>query len=216
MFPELLYKFGNQCHMKRLAYSGDVYLSPASKFDNGSLPKGAHDPSELIIEQQLSPEAKFYVVDKTTGEKSFLETVNISPLKTRPVSDYYTFCMTTVFNPSMFHEFEADTCVVINDTEKFLLSLGKAIEATIPGYAYWFDHVTYYSKKKFYSFDFSFREIMFAKELDYAPQNEFRFVCIPPEPVEKLEPITVNVGQLLFETRLCFKGSFSPSPLERQ
>jgi len=57
---------------------------------------------------------------------------------------------------------------------------------------------------------------MFAKELDYAPQNEFRFVCIPPEPVERLEPITVNVGQLLFETSLCFKGSFSPSPVERR
>lgn len=215
MFPELLYKFGQQDHMERLAYSGDVYLYPASKFNNGSLPKGAHDPSELIIEQQLPPEARFYVIDKATGKKSYLETVNISPLKTLAVSDYYTFCMTTVFNPSMFHEFEADTCVVINDPKKFLLSLGKAIETTFPGWACWFDYVAYYSKKKFYSYDFSFSEIMFAKESDYAPQNEFRFVCIPPEPVEKLEPITVNVGQLLFETSLCFKGSFSPSPLER-
>lgn len=48
-----LYKFGKRAYMCKLIHDGQLYLSPASKFGESGLSKGAHDPCELILEQTL-------------------------------------------------------------------------------------------------------------------------------------------------------------------
>jgi len=202
-----LYKFGKEEHINNLAYSGKLYLNAASRYgEKAKLSKGAYDSKELIIEQKLPRGSKLESLDRNTGKpKGELVIVDASPLQATAVTDFYIFCMSGKFDQRLFDDFDADTCLVIREPAYFMEAVAKGVSDALPEWGGCFDDVHYYSPEKFYTWDIENVDIFFAKRNQYEYQEEFRFVCVPPEPKEKLEPVTIDIGSLLFRSSMIFK-----------
>lgn len=197
-----LYKYGKRQHMCSLVHQGQLYLSPATKYDDKSLSPGAYDPKELILEQRLPEGIKLEAFDRKTGKsKGELHPVHVGPAIAQLETDYYVFCMSYRYGLDLYEEFsseesKADTCVVIADPDRFITQAGKAIMRALPDWAVDAGTARYRSLNSFFGMYPTNQDIYYEKTVDHVHQAEIRIVCTPPKPVPRLEPMIVEMGNL--------------------
>lgn len=192
-----LYKFGERRNIHSLAHRGNLYLSPASKYADRSYSAGIYDPKELVLEQRLPEGVEFEAFDGQTGEsKGILKPISVGPMVARLQSNYYVFCMSYRYGTDLYAEFNADTCLVITDPDRFINQACKAIMAALPGWAVDAGTARYQSPNVFYSMYPTNQDVYYGKQNEYTHQCEIRIVCTPPSPIRTLDPKIVCVGDL--------------------
>ena len=193
-----LYRFSTRKYICDLMHKGDLCLNPATKYGEKGLSKGAFDPNELKFAQTLPDGIKFEAFCGKTGKsKGILDVIKADPLIAESETNYYVFCMTYNYLKSMYCEFEADTCLVIADPDKFINHVCKSIMKDLPGWFVNAGTVSYRSKKAFYTLWPEYDDIFYGKETtSYTHQYEIRIVCVPPEPIKTLSKKIINIGDL--------------------
>jgi hypothetical protein len=192
-----LYKFGERRNIHSLAHRGNLYLSPASKYADENLGAGVYDPNELVLEQRLPEGVEFEVFDRKTSEsKGILKPVSLGPMVAELQSNYYVFSMSYRYGTDLYAEFNADTCLVIADPDRFINQACKAIMAALPGWAVDAGTVRYRNPTAFYSLYPVNQDVYYGKRDEYRRQCEIRIVCTPPSPIPSLDPRVVCIGNL--------------------
>lgn len=91
----------------------------------------------------------------------------------------FVFCTAEIFDESLFHEFEADCCIEINNPEEFAKRIRQkvmSLVSTNKSIGLLSRSVIYYDPGKTAEFNVKDpTKIAFAKDSSYAYQNEFRF-----------------------------------------
>lgn len=193
-----LYRFGKRNHICDLIHKGELCLNPGTTYGEEDLSKGAFDPGELEFEQTLPEGVEFEAFCGKTGKsKGKLEVIDVSPLKAYSETNYYVFCMSYRYLHEFYKEFKADTCLIITDPDRFINQTCKSIIKELPGWFVNAGTVSYRSKKSFYTMWPSYNDIFYGKDSeDFAHQFEIRIICVPPEPIMKLERKIINIGNL--------------------
>ncbi len=90
-------------------------------------------------------------------------------------------------------DFESDACLVIHEPEVFADRINRAMTRYFPKWRSDCNYVEYYDPLRVTP-----REIepIWFKHFRYAYQQEIRLIWLPPEPVEKLDYVTVALGSL--------------------
>lgn len=184
-----LFKFGKAKYLSALLNEGKLRIQPASSF--------------------ASPQHNAAVGDTETV-RSFKVVVSAEDLLNRSIADgaqmnaqleftitsftdYWITCFGRSLQPRMAVDFEADSMLVVYNSEEFRRRLRKAVR-----------NVTDYSKmghgpvKYFdpYLPTFDIRNIPLIKPFKYYYQHEFRYYWLPVEPAAELTFIDVEMGTL--------------------
>lgn len=195
-----LYRFSTRQRILDLAHKGLLYLNPATKFNRDGLSKGALDPNELRFSQTIPTEARatLEAFCGTSGKsKGTLKPTSFGPLMTESDTNYYVFCMTYRYMFEYYAEFNADTCLIIVDPDRFINQACLAIRKILPGWLINAGTVQYRSKQAFHSLYPSYRDIFYHKDADkFGHQYEIRIVCAPPERTLNLEPLVIPISNL--------------------
>lgn len=183
-----LYKFGKKDYLIKTLNQGEIFLRPASYYSDPSLNPAIKD-DELSRNYNLNPKYNNLNVDiSIKNEKHYLRN---GIYKKTIESDYYVYCLADSFEPRLFNDFEADSCLIIKNPREFLYRISNCLPRNI------FD----YSSSKVAYFDPLLDDplesnLIFSKNFAYTYQNEFRIAFVPYEKNKLLESTMVNIGSL--------------------
>ena len=189
-----LYKFGKREHIIALAEEGKLFLNLASKFADSSYSKGAFDAGELMLNQTIPVEAEFQVFSKDGKPKGKFKAISPSPMTIGPAPDALIFCTSFVYNKSLYEEFEADSCLIIRDADRFVNQACKAILNSIEGSYVDAGSVFYSFEEELYSLDFKNQHVYYNKPAKYAHQKEMRIVATIQNEKSEPKPTIVDIG----------------------
>ncbi len=186
------FKFGKAEHLEPMLSEGRVRIFPASACD--SLLTVAQRDSELkrsiIID---SDELKFEHTD-SDGIRHPIHFTGPLEISSK-FQDYYLWCMSTSFDPRLFDDFRADSCLIIHDGQKFIDRMYAAMAQTLPDWdgvtvlVHYFDPVR--PRDEVVS--------PLHKDFSYAYQREYRFIWYATSDdkiSEFLEPVDLCLGDL--------------------
>lgn len=192
-----LYRFSKRQYVCELAHHGRLWLNPATTYARSGLSMGAYDPSELRLTQRLPTGTRFEVFARDTGRsKGHIELAG--DITAELETNYYVFCMSYRYGVDQFSRFDADTCLLITDPDRFINQACKAIRKLLPDWAVDAGTVRYRSPEGLFSLRALNQDIYYHKESRYHPQNEVRIVCSPPrrDYTYDLQPLIVEIGNL--------------------
>lgn len=189
-----LFKFGKSRHLKPMLDEGKLRIAQASYYSDPSLNAAIGD-DELRFNFELHPQrVRLEILDPKTlkpkGKISPLGNISV----TQPVStDYWLFCMAKSYPNRAYDDFEADACLVIKDSDRFIKLLLASMESTGETLDGMFGAVDY--RDPINTPPHSTRPF-FTKHFRYAYQKELRVVWLPPVPQKALKPIDLTLGSL--------------------
>ena len=184
-----LFKFGKGKYLSPLLNEGKLRIQPASSFASPQHNAAVGDTettrsfkvsvSEADLQNQLTADGSIVNAQLEFTISSF--------------TDYWMTCFGKSLQPRMAVDFEADSMLVVYNTEEFRRRLRKAVRS-----------VTNYSKmghgavKYFdpYLPNCDIQNIPLIKPFKYYYQHEFRYYWLPIEPVSELKFIEVEMGSL--------------------
>lgn len=182
-------KFGKFQYLEPLLNRGEMRLCPASFYREPSLAAAIND-DELQFTQQLH--GATVKIQDPDGTWRTAETVGPLRLTHTATSDYYLSCYAVLFENRLFDDFQADACLIIKDVDRFCNLLRDAVDRMRPKWTCIIGGVQYRDPY----FPTRAPDVYFTKHFRYAYQREFRMIWGPPEPVERLEPLHVEMGDL--------------------
>lgn len=192
-----LIKYGKTQYLKQMLNEGFIRISPTSKYNDSSLNTAIKDDELTMTVYGLPSETTMQVIDKETNKPigDPLKAIgNISYTNTFP-TDYYVYCTANVYDHRLFQDFEADSCVIINNPSVFKELLEQSIKKIHPEWLMFNGIVEYFDP---FNTKGSEYVIPFAKHFRYAYQYEYRFAWVPPPgKIFNLLPfIELNLGSL--------------------
>lgn len=190
--PPYLIKIAKREHAAQMFRFGRVLINPASTYSDAQLVAATRDEEltfwisiakgERLNERLGKAEPSF-----DDGRRSCERQVVRFQCK-----DYYAYCMTADYHYRLLEDFNCDAFVVIYDIKEFANRLAKAVCVLHP-------KATLMSRRVAYLDPFYCAEWQmvpgFSKNIRYAYQNEWRFVCWQPDG-EPLKPFFVELGSL--------------------
>jgi hypothetical protein len=188
-----LLKYGQADHLKAMLETGRIRIAPASCYSDPSLNRAIRD-DELQLDFFLPPsEFKLEAFDHKTGRsKGPLQLVG-NRFSVTSTSDYYVYCLSAALDPRLFVDFSSDACLVVKDPKGFSGRLVSALKAEFPNWAVGLEQVKYVDPVSANPIEI---QLFKTKHFRYAYQKEFRFVCLPPEPIEQLRLRFIELGNL--------------------
>jgi hypothetical protein len=186
---DVIFRYGELKYMKLIVDEGIIRISPASEYKNGN----ASDPrtDDEINKHRWELGDKIKIITQGVKEHSIIGDMK----RTSSTSNnYYTLCCSCDFEPTIFNEFNYDSCVVIRNPEEFAIRLEKAAKKQLPGWYFHHNPTEYFdphvlTKNQHVSATMS-------KDFSYAYQMEYRFVWHPLNNGNAEEYIEVNIGSL--------------------
>jgi len=189
-----LVKYGKERYIRQAYMAGIIRIAPASSYEDPSLNPSIKD-SELQLSVELLPsETKLHITDGQTGKpKGRLRPVGNIKVTQKSRTNYYVYCLSTVYDYRLFDDFEANSCLIIGNAEGFLTSLISAFEAECRGWHGWHSEVRYIDPLNISDNDI---DVFFGKHFRYSYQKEYRVVWLPENEQKKLAPVLLEVGGL--------------------
>jgi hypothetical protein len=196
-----LVKYGDVKYLSESLKNGMFRISPARFYNDPSLNSARRDTE---LERQLVDTA----VETTAtlghlGDKLSNEERSLYATIVRSAVDYYVFCVAGGYQLRLFDDFDANACLVITDSIRFLSRMKEAVAEVLPGWHYGNFVVRYVDPVQDLSGRNSIDQQMFApwfcKHYRYKYQNEIRIAWLPPEPISQerhLEHVFVTLGSL--------------------
>lgn len=177
--PRMLFKFNETKYNRHFFESGEMFVRPASSYDDSSLNNALLD-NELV--------RKWYSKHGIVGTFS--------------VPDYYCACLASVYDLRLYRDFRERefSCVAINNVSEFI----NRVKSTVERHNNRNPHnqirvllvspVIYYDP--FFIDDMTVPlEVLFTKHFRFDYQREYRLALIPAHS-GKLFPVTLNIGAL--------------------
>lgn len=182
-----LLRFSKREYNEQTLQTGHLRVSSASAYDDDAHLRAVRDREMERTTFALPSE-----VELTTETGQRLEPLGAVTVRTQSCTDYYLYCVSLTFARRLFHDFRADSCLLIHNVNAFVDRLINTVLQIYPGYTVSGQNVEYFDP-----FDCR-REIdvFFMKPFAYAYQQEFRIVWIPPNPIQRLEPFFIELGSL--------------------
>ncbi|NMC44594.1 MAG: hypothetical protein GYA46_11810 [candidate division Zixibacteria bacterium] len=185
-----LFKYGKACHLEGVINDGFLRVAPASFYDDPSLGFAIRD-SEMRANISLYPrDFKIKAFDgKTRKFKGEIPASEINCEWVAP-TNYFVSCFSLSLLPRLFIDFEADSCLIINNTDAFASALDKGTHDQLSGWTFHYGLVEYYDPL---NYPLPQLDVYMSKNFRYAYQREFRFLWLPESPMQTLDPIFVNI-----------------------
>jgi hypothetical protein len=176
--------------MKSFIKRGEIRISPASYYKDGAALNPRTD-DELNKKRSLLGE-RSRIITKDGKEIPIIgdihETVSMP-------ANYYALCMSTNFEPYIFEEFkDYDSCVIIKDSEQFMVRLEMCSKNIIPNCDFHYNPVEYFDPCEPCKDQF-FNPAM-CKDFRFAYQTEYRAIWYPLEDSYIKNHIVLNLGSL--------------------
>jgi len=190
---EVFVKFGKAEHMRFLLEKGvlrvqsaSYYASPshngATRDDELSLPISLALSREDIIKVVRNPQD----VPDGSVEQRVDATCNAG-------TDYWLYCISNTVEPRLFVDFQADSCVVIRDKERFQRLLTLQSVAKFPNTGHRHGKVAYIDPLRPSTVEI---DVPMSKHFRYEYQSEYRFVWRPVKPMANLPYVDLELGSL--------------------
>lgn len=185
---EVFIKFGKAEHMRSLVERGVLRVQSASYYATPSH-NGAIKDDELSLPLSLA----------LSRDDIIKEDVSDGPIEQRldvtynAGTDYWLYCVSSAVEPRLFVDFQADSCVIIKDRDRFQHLLTLQSEAKFPktdhrhGEAVYIDPLRPSTMKI---------DVPMSKHFRYEYQCEYRFVWRPLEPMTNLSFVDLKLGSL--------------------
>jgi hypothetical protein len=186
-------KFGKREHMESLYDTGTLRLQPANYFARTGH-NGAVRDDELAFSGSaaLSRDDVVKLVKNPEDVPRDAQEQRID-MTFKYRTDFWLYCMTNSVEPRLFVDFVADSCVIIRDREKFRAMLLEATASHLKGSLVREGSVAYQDPL----FQPPAKLFMpLVKHFRYAYQDEYRFVWLPPSPVQEVANIDLQIGAL--------------------
>lgn len=192
-----LMKFGELKWLTESLNHGRFRIASAAYYDSGEHNHARRD-TELRRHLRLNPRNSAYAQPKSAD----------GWLTVDSETDYYLFSLTELYNPRLFGDFAANTCLVIFDRRKFLSRLQRAASKQLPGWQIQLSRINYYDPVRV---DPAKIIVPTFKPFRHAYQEEFRLICLPPQPRSTLDPVHVELGPLHECATLVDMTAFPPA-----
>lgn len=166
----ILFRYDKRLYIEK-ALEGQIRIRPASDFQHMENDRARQD--EECSKTAFLAGAYTRIITHDGRDIPILGDVK----KTVSMPNYYMFCMTCDWDPGLFTDFEADTCLVITDTEVFARRIEIAGAPHLPGWYFHHNPVQYfdpYDRKRNEYFDAGM-----SKDFRFAYQREYRFLWFP-------------------------------------
>jgi hypothetical protein len=189
-----LVKYGRRIHLEPMLNEGLLRLSPASKYRD-ALNAAVRD-TELEFTEEWhgasvsAPENGDYSIPPQLWTP--LPMIGNVKARLTADADYYTACFSNRFDPRLFDDFDADSCLLIMDPSAFVQKLQTSANEHLPNWRFSNANVRY--RDPFHPL--LDNSIVYAKHFRYAYQDEFRCAWQPPAACGDLEHLTITMGQL--------------------
>lgn len=188
-----LTKYGEYQFLYPALKNGAIRISPATSYDDSSLNHAIRDKELELYIQPHPKEVKLQVFDsKTNLPKGELKPLN-NIITTKSQTNYYVYCLSSMFTPRLFLDFEADACLIILKPEEF-------IERSLVAFNKQFADWAGISKKVFYidplNVTLNDIDIFTCKHFRFAYQKEYRLIWLPPKPLMNLGFVDIGIGNL--------------------
>ena len=165
---DVLFRYDKRTHIEKLAHEGQIRIRPASDFQQMEYDRARQD--EECSKRSFLCGARTRITTQDGHNIPILG--NVEHMVSMP--DYYVFCMTCDWDPELFTDFEADTCIVIKDAELFARRIEIAAAPQLPGWYFHHNPIQYfdpYERLKNEYFDAAM-----SKDFRFAYQREYRFL----------------------------------------
>lgn len=191
-----LIRYGKIEHLQKFFNEGILRIAPASSYKDSSLNHAMRDDELTLTTYRLPKEVRMTVIDQATGEEKgpLIPTGNIV-YHSESKTNYYVFCLSMVYDHRLFQDFEADSCIIINNPNDFLRRLWSVVSQYLSGWRMFNMSVTYIDP-----FNTQEEEHVpfFTKNFKYAYQFEYRFAWLPQIPSlnERMEYLFLKIGSI--------------------
>ncbi|MGF1623959.1 MAG: hypothetical protein ACFCVH_03670 [Alphaproteobacteria bacterium] len=165
---KLIYRYSNREYVRQMVEEGRVRFSAAQSYEGEE--NNAAQRDEELSKHAYMP-GRYTKI--TTQDGQPIEIIG-DVQRTVSASGYHLVCFSCVWDPQLFEDFQADTCVVVTDPAEFARRLEAAGAAVFPGWysidcpVQYFD--PYERRKKEYF------EAGMSKDFRFAYQNEYRIL----------------------------------------
>ncbi len=191
-FPRAPYfvKYGDKEHLAKMYRNGTILIKPASAYTDSSLNKAQRD-DELRRELALHPNRVRIIQDE---QKTPLKPIGNIRLCLKSSSDYYLYCMAKEADVRLFRDFKSNACLVVRNPERFVSDVVESVRRilTLKGHGFGVP-ILYIDPLNPPPGPLN---VFGTKLFDFWYQLEYRIVFIPFKPVEKLEPVEIEIGSM--------------------
>lgn len=183
-----LVKYGHARHLHPLLESGELRIAPATDFADPGLNPAKKD-EELRVGTVALPDD----LEISLPGGSTLDPVGNVNITWSASTNYYVWCLTSVLDPRLFRQFGYDACLLIPDPGTFLERVLEGLSCELPGYTVLATPVTYIDPMNPPEGE---PNVYVSKHFRYAYQKEVRVIAVPPEDLEHLDPVHLDLGPL--------------------
>lgn len=181
-----LYKYGKKIYLKEAFERGIFKIFSASKYLKMEDDEARRD-NELVT-TSISDGAKCTAsfTDKAAGTiKTFKPIGNVTNNYIMTV-DFYMLCLSYAYDKNLYNVFkDSDSCLIIKDPAEFSERMHTAFDRQYPGYGGIDARVCYGNQ-------LSPHGSLFTKDKRYLIQREYRFVWMPDDCKQRLDPIKLQ------------------------
>jgi hypothetical protein len=189
--PGQLFKFGDSQYLEPLLKTGTLKIFPASSYAAPSMRRSRRD-DELARSVLLDPRTTRVQRVGLDGVRRPLAVSGSIRRTMRSSTDYYVWCTTTGFDPRLFDDFTANSCLIIHDGLAFGNRIHAAIERRLPGW-YGADKLVRY----FDPLRPEWRVLStLHKDFRFSYQREYRFLWNPGARIARLDPVDIVLDSL--------------------
>lgn len=191
---KFLFKFVEPKYVKDFLVYGRVRITPASWFADPSLNAAVQD-DELAMRYWLHNPSEADLRPYLHGSSSHPPfPLNGSAIVEREGSDYWVFCMSATFDPTLFDAFDRDACILLRDPIAFRDRLLWRVYRVLDVRGHAFRQVSYVDPLTQMEDDVP---LPLQKHARYMYQDEVRAVWLPKRDVPKLDkPQVVELGNI--------------------
>lgn len=151
--------------------NGAVRFQPLSYYQRWERDRAVGDPNEAML--LFRPKAGLTVNNLTTGQRFQLPATFVSEVV---ANDVWVFCVSQSLDWALADEFEADSCVEINDVRRFILKLQRAVKEQVTSSVLLNRPVRYYETDDPADVNWAIPDqIIYSKRGGYSRQSEYRF-----------------------------------------
>lgn len=189
-----LVRYSKRVRLADLVSKGRVRISPASSYSDPSLNPAIRD-DELELTLQPNPgEFRVEFTDKATGLPKRIPLIG-NLFTAHSPTNFYVYCVSELLSPALLTDFDADACVVITKPERFFDRLLDGVMPHLPGPG-WTCGAARVQYVDPLNTRVSHVRVPLAKHFRYAYQREWRLLWYPPNDVQDLDALHVEVGSM--------------------
>lgn len=188
-----LVKYSKNDFLMETLKEGKICVNPASLFSDPSLNRAVRDfELELKVFNKRKSKKETLIKNKLDLE-SPISSVGSDGYTIKSNTDYYVYCLSSYWAPRLFGDFEANSCLIIKKPEVFIKRLVKSLATKFPAWQCFGTGVRYIDPLNCSKDGV---DIFSTKQFKFAYQKEYRVICYPTDPVQKLEQFFIYIGNL--------------------